>query len=124
MPPSTQGPLTGGELNAAVTSALVGIHQKHLGRGPASAATFYKNNVLVTLMYEVMTPAEKTLARGVRSDAVLQMRHLYQQEMQADFTEAVERLSGRSVTAFISGNHLEPDVAAEIFVLDATLETS
>lgn len=75
-------------------------------------------------MYEVMTPAEKTLARGVRSDAVLQMRHLYQQEMQADFTEAVERLSGRSVTAFISGNHLEPDVAAEIFVLDATLETS
>jgi hypothetical protein len=29
--------LKGGELNAAVTSALVGIHTEHLGRGPRSA---------------------------------------------------------------------------------------
>ena len=28
--------LRGGELNAAVTSALVGIHNVHLGRGPTS----------------------------------------------------------------------------------------
>jgi uncharacterized protein YbcI len=33
----------------------------------------------------------------------------------------VERLAGRKVVAFISGNNLEPDVAAEVFVLDAPL---
>jgi hypothetical protein len=31
--------LTGGELNAAVTSAIVGIHNAHLGRGPKTAIT-------------------------------------------------------------------------------------
>ena len=33
--------LTGGELNAAITKALVKIHTSHLGRGPARASTFY-----------------------------------------------------------------------------------
>jgi uncharacterized protein YbcI len=115
---SEPGPLAGGELNAALTSAMVGIHTEHLGRGPQSASTFHKDNVIVTLMHDVMTPAERTLARGSRSDAVTQMRHLFQETMEADFRAAVERISGRKVIAFISGNHIDPDMAAEVFVLD------
>jgi hypothetical protein len=30
----------------------------------------------------------------------------------------VERLTGRKVLPFISGNHVEPDIAAELFILD------
>lgn len=41
--------------------------------------------------------------------------------MEADFREAVERLTGRGVLAFISGNHIGPDIAAELFILDAPL---
>jgi hypothetical protein len=33
--------LTGGELNAGITSSLVGIHHKYLGRGPVTATTFH-----------------------------------------------------------------------------------
>jgi hypothetical protein len=33
----------------------------------------------------------------------------------------VERLTGRVVVACISGNHIDPDVAAEVFILDAPL---
>ncbi|MFP5364316.1 MAG: Na-translocating system protein MpsC family protein [Thermoleophilia bacterium] len=119
--PASQGPLHGGELNAAVTSALVGIHSQYLGRGPGSASTFYQDNVLVSLMYEVMTPAERTLASGPRADSVIQMRHHFQEAMQTDYTEAVERLTGKRVTAFISGNHLDPDIAAEVFILDSPI---
>jgi len=54
-----QGPLSGGELNAAVTSALLGIHTEYLSRGPRSASTFHYGNVLVTLMYEVLTAVER-----------------------------------------------------------------
>ncbi|MGZ6707989.1 MAG: Na-translocating system protein MpsC family protein [Solirubrobacteraceae bacterium] len=69
-----------------------------------------------------MTPAEKTLAAGPRSDAVTIMRHLYQETMEADFRAAVERITGRKVVVFIiSGNHLDPDVASEVFVLDSPL---
>ena len=41
--------------------------------------------------------------------------------MEADFREAVERLTGRKVLAFISGNHCDPDTAAELFILDSPL---
>jgi len=113
--------LRGGELNAALTSALVGIHTTHLGRGPTSASTLHHGNVVVTLMHDVMTPAERTLARTGNAPAVTAMRHLFQETMQAEFSEAVERLTGHTVVAFISGNHVEPDMAAEVFVLDRPL---
>ena len=115
---SETGTLAGGELNAALTSAIVGIHTEHLGRGPKTASTFHKDNVVVTLMHDVMIPAERSLARGARGDAVTQMRHLFQETMETDFTAAVERCTGRKVIAFISGNHIDPDMAAEIFILD------
>jgi uncharacterized protein YbcI len=110
--------LTGGELNAAVTSALVEIHNEHLGRGPKTASTFYSGNVLVTLMSGVLTQAEKSLTDPRHIDAVTNMRHLFQRTMEADFRLAVERLTGRKVIAFINGNQVEPDVAAELFILD------
>lgn len=110
--------LTGGELNAAVTSALVGIHNQYLGRGPKTASTFHYGNVLATLMNDVLTHAEKSLSEAQHTDAVTQMRHLFQETMEADFREVVERLTGRRVLAFISGNHADPDIAAELFILD------
>ena len=113
--------LSGGELNAAITSALVGIHTRYLGRGPRTASTFHYGNVLVTLMQEVLTHAEKSLTETGHSDAVDDIRHLFQETMEADFREAVERLTGRKVLAFISGNHIDPDIAAELFILEAPL---
>ena len=113
--------LRGGELNAAVTSALVGVHNQYLGRGPRTASTFHHGNVIVTLMYDVLTPAERSLARHEQTDAVSQIRHLFQQTMEADFRAAVERLTGRKVVAFVSGNQLDPDVGAELFILDEPL---
>ena len=38
--------------------------------------------------------------------------------MEADFRVAVERITGQKVLAFISGNHIDPDVAAQLFILD------
>jgi uncharacterized protein YbcI len=110
--------LAGGELNAAVTSALVGIHHRYLGRGPETASTFHYGNVLVTLMHEVLTRSEKSLTRTDQVEAVRHIRHVFQETMEADFREAVERLTGRKVLAFISGKHLDPDVAAELFIRD------
>ena len=114
--------LAGGELNAAVTRALVGIHHRYLGRGPTTASTFHYGTVLVTLMHGVLTQAERSLTQSGRTEAVNHIRHLFQETMEAEFREAVERLTGRRVLAFISGNHIDPDIAAELFVLDRPLD--
>lgn len=52
------------------------------------------------------------------------MRHLFQKTMETEFTDAVERLTGRKVIAFISGNNTKPDVASELFILDRSLYPS
>jgi uncharacterized protein YbcI len=114
-------PLVGGELNAAVTRALVGIHHDYLGRGPSTASTFHYENVIVTLMYDVLTRADKKISESSRMDAVNTIRHLYQETMEGDFTAAIETLTGRKVVAFISGNHAAPDIASELFILDSPL---
>jgi uncharacterized protein YbcI len=114
--------MKGGELNAALTSAIVGIHTSHLGRGPSSASAFHNDNVVTILMREVLTQVERTLSRSGNGHAVSSMRHLYQQTMEEDFKEAVERLTGRKVVAFISGNHVDPDIAVELFILDGAPE--
>jgi hypothetical protein len=38
--------------------------------------------------------------------------------MKERFVETIERLTGGSVTAFMSANHQDPDLAVEMFVLD------
>lgn len=113
--------LKGGELNAAVTSALVGIRREYLGHGPGTAWTFHHNNVIVTLMHGVLTNAEKSLARTDRAHVVNNLEQLFHETMEADARAAVEELAGRTVVACISGNHIDPDVAATVFILDAPL---
>ena len=49
------------------------------------------------------------------------IRQLFHVLMEADFRAAVERLTGRRVVAFLSSNHIDPDVAAQVFILDAPL---
>jgi len=110
--------LNGGELNAAITSALIAIQTRYLGRGPSTASTFHKDNVIVTLLHNVMTHAEQSLAAAGNSDAVTHMHHLFQTTMENDFREAIERLTDRKVIAFISGNNINPDIASELFILD------
>jgi uncharacterized protein YbcI len=73
-------------------------------------------------MNQVLTPAEMSLAQTNRRETVTNIRHLYQGTMEVDFREAVERLTGLKVVAFISGDHAVPDIAAELFILDGALQ--
>jgi uncharacterized protein YbcI len=111
--------LRGGELNSALTKALVRIQSEHLHQGPANAITFHGENVVVVVMHDVLTKAERLLAQNGKGADIAERRHRFQREMEDDFRDAVERLTGRKVTGFLSGNHLDPDVAAEIFFPDA-----
>jgi uncharacterized protein YbcI len=113
--------LRGGELNLALTDELVRIQTTYLGRGPRSASTFYHGDTVVTLMHEVLTKAEKILAQKGRGSDVTDVRRLFQQEMEADVRAAVERLTGQKVLALLAGSHIDPDVVAAVFILDAVL---
>ena len=51
-------------------------------------------------------------------------RRAYQDAMRSDCIAAIEDLAGRTVIAFMSANHIDPDLAAEIFVLEPRPQNS
>jgi uncharacterized protein YbcI len=112
---------TGGELNAALTGEVVRIHTANMGRGPKRSFSLHHGNVVVTVLQEAMTRAEQSLARNGNGDAVLSMRRLVQGAMGDELRVSVERLTGRRVVAFMSDNHLDPDMAVEVFILDGAV---
>lgn len=117
-------PPRGGELNAAITREVIRIHNVALGRGPGRAFSFHNGNIVITVMHDVMTPAERRLSGdgNGNGDAVRDMRNRYQRSMEGELKEGVEKLTGRRVIATMSDNHLDPDMALELFVLDGPLD--
>lgn len=107
-----------GALNAAITRAVVRVHSQYVGRGPTKAQTFYRGPVVVTVMENAMTKAERSLVDAGEIDTVLGMRQKFQRTMRDDLVAEIERLTGRTVVAFMSDNHVDPDLAAELFFLD------
>lgn len=110
--------LTGGELNAAITREVVRIHTASLGRGPRKSFSFYNGNVVVSVLHEGLSRAERTLVDGGDAEAVRAMRKSLKRAMAEDLRESVEELTGREVVALLSDNHVDPDIAIEIFILD------
>jgi uncharacterized protein YbcI len=111
----------GGRLNAAVARAVVHAHNEYRGRGPTRAQAFFNEQMIVVLMEDTMTTAERSLVRDGRNDVVFAMRRQMQSTMRADMIASIEDLTGRKVIAFMSANHTAPDYAAELFVLDASV---
>ena len=108
----------GGELNQRIADAVVRAQKELLGRGPTKAQAFFRHNFVVVVMEDPLTTGERRLAEGGGLDAVLGMRHRYQQLMRTELVRSIEELTASKVEAFMSGNHIDPDLAFELFVLD------
>jgi uncharacterized protein YbcI len=108
----------GGRLGADISNAVVHLMAEYTGRGPTKARTSIRENLVVVLLQDTLTKGELALVHNGRADKVIGLRGEFQAAMREDLVAALERLTGRTVTAFMSANHIDPDLAAEIFVLD------
>ena len=114
----------GTALNGAISQAIVRLMAESTGRGPTKARTTIDGDLIVVVLQNSLTPGERYLADENRGEQVLDMRRAYQDAMRTDCIAAVENLTSRTVTAFMSANHIDPDLAAEIFVLEAETPAS
>jgi uncharacterized protein YbcI len=115
-------PLCGEELLAAVTDAMVALHERYHHRAPVSAKTqMLGEDLLACVMGGVYTEVEKTMIELQRDTVVQETRSAFQQAMQQKFIDKVELLSGREVIAFISNSHVGPDMEIELFIFRDTV---
>lgn len=109
----------GGELLAAISDAMVGLQKEFAGKGPERCGAHWAGpDTLMILMGGGYTAAEETLYQSGRTKEVRDARHAFQDAMQERMSRTIEGLTGRRVVAFMSASHQDPDLAAEIFVLE------
>src|SRR3954468_1830803 len=106
-----------GEMRAAISKEIVRLQAEYYGKGPTKAKTYIDDDLVVVVLEESFTRAEKTLAERGEGDAIQHIRRRFQQQMADDFTSVVEQATGRRVRVFLSDTDIEHDVSVETFLL-------
>ena len=107
----------GGSKAAAISNMVVRTMSEYTGRGPTKARTYLNDNVVTVVLKDTLTKGERSLVGEGLDELVLTMRKAFQGTMRHDLIYGVETILGRTVIAFMSDNHIEPDAAVEIFLL-------
>jgi uncharacterized protein YbcI len=109
---------TNGQLAAAISTAVVKAIASTTGRGPTQAKTTLGDNGVFVVLQDTLTVGEQTLSDAGHGQAVLDLRRRWQGVMEEDVSREIEELTGRKVVGFMSDNHIDPDLAVEVFVLE------
>jgi uncharacterized protein YbcI len=107
----------GGSRATAISNMVVRITSEYTGRGPTQARTHESGDVITVILHDTLTKGERALSAAGMTDLVLTTRQAFQRTMRADMTNGIKEITGREVVAFMSDNHIDPDMAAEVFVL-------
>jgi uncharacterized protein YbcI len=108
-----------GRLAAEISNAVVHAIALATGRGPTKARTTIGRDAIFVVVEDALTPGERTLVEAGDEESVMRIRAAWQQAMRTTLSGHIERLTGRRVIAFMSSNHVEPDLGVEVFILEA-----
>jgi uncharacterized protein YbcI len=108
-----------GELLEAVSNLVVRVYADHVGRGPTKARAYADRDLIVCVMEDTMTTAERTLVDSGKGAAVMQVRDALQETMRDELASGIEALTGRRVIAQNGTATLDPDVTSDLFILDS-----
>src|SRR2546421_4806924 len=98
--PQADGPLAGGHLLAAISTAIVGILREHYGRGPMKAKTYALDDVIVVVMRgSGFTPLEQTIMDSGQPQRVVAMREDFQRVMAQQYKDTSRELTSPNVVA-------------------------
>jgi uncharacterized protein YbcI len=100
-----------------IANEIVHLHSEYYGRGPSKAKTYIQDDLVVVVLEETFTLAERTLIDRGEADSIHDIRRRFQQVMGDQFKAVVEEATGRPVRAFMSETHVAEDVAIEVFLL-------
>ncbi len=107
---------------ASISNHVVHLMNEFTGRGPTRAWTSIDGDLISVVLRETLTKGERSLVADDRSQLVLEMRRAFQHTMREELIVGVEQLTGRTVIAFLSANHLDPDISIESFVLEPRVD--
>jgi uncharacterized protein YbcI len=106
-----------GEMRATISREMARLQAEYYGKGPTRAETYIVDDLVVVVLEETFTRAERTLAERGEREAIQHIRRRFQQQMAESFTSLVEQATGRKVRVFLSETDIDSDVSVETFLL-------
>lgn len=99
-----------------ISAEVARIHAAVYEREPEPVTTTLDDDVAVCVLRIALSPAEKLLILHRHHDAVHGQRQALEHALAPAMNAAVERATGRSVTAFLSETHFDPSITLLTFV--------
>jgi uncharacterized protein YbcI len=112
----TEASLSGSKA-VAISNHVVKTMSEYTGRGPTKGRTYINDDVVTVVLRDTLTKGERRLVSDELTGLVLTMRKAFQGTMRHTLINGVEEILGRTVIAFMSDNHIDPDAAVEVFLL-------
>ena len=109
--------LKAASIPSAISKAVVALLSDYTRRGPTKVRTYINEDLVIVVLYDTLTSEERAIVRDGGGDSVLSARQAFQKAMRPELIATVERFSGRSTSACMSHNHLDPDIVVESFIL-------
>jgi uncharacterized protein YbcI len=107
------------DVTLELSNEMVRIYKDLFGRGPSRARTYFAGpDTVICSLERTLTPAEQSMVSLGEHQRLRETRMFFQHAREGDFREAVERVTGRNVVAFVSGIDTTADMSCEVFYLE------
>lgn len=101
-----------------ISNEMGRVYKEQFGRGPTRVRTeFASADTILVILENSLTAAERALAALGEHERLRNNRIFLQYASVAEFCAPVERITGRTVRAFVSGIDTVADVSIETFSL-------
>lgn len=116
---------TKGELEAAISKALVQFEIDHMGRGPTEARAYVLDDLVLVRLKGVLTPAEKQLTRSADGvELIKKVRATLIENARAILFETIGKLTGANALSLHTDISTVTGERVIVFVLDRDVEKS
>jgi uncharacterized protein YbcI len=108
----------GDSLLRQISREIVHTQKEAFGKGPTHSKAYMFDDMLLVVMRDGLTIAEKTMLEFGQADLVRNFRQQFENEMTTRLVDVIERLTERKVLTYQSQVMFDPDVIVEMFVFD------
>jgi uncharacterized protein YbcI len=110
-------------LLSRLSTSMAAMQKAAFGKGPVSTKSYMFDDMLLIVMREGLTQAERTMLEFGRQDLVREFRQQFENEMTKRIVDMIEESTERKVLTYQSQVMFDPDVVVEMFVFDTSMQT-
>jgi uncharacterized protein YbcI len=111
----------GQALLTQLSSSMASMQKTAFGKGPISTRSYLFDDMLLIVMRDGLTVAEKTMLDFGQHDLVRNFRQQFENDMTKRIVGMIEELTQRKVLTYQSQIMFDPDVVVEMFIFDRSL---